>query len=116
MKILPILSLALLVLFGPSFASEAEDKAGVKEKSSSSWSLITETPEEGFQLAIRLARKGVTETQPNREVLFAGREQYAPDPDSLIATSQVIALYFQTIAQANDHWRDNGYPSRAIEE
>ncbi len=105
MKILSILSIALMLLFGASFASETEDKAEVKDNSPSSWTLITETPEEGFQLAIRLARKGVTETQPDREVLFAGREQYAQDPDSLIAASQVIAIHFQTIAQANNHWR-----------
>ncbi len=69
-------------------------------------SLITATPEEGFQLAIELARKGVTETQPDKEVLKNLRPAYAHDPDSLIAASQVVAIHFQTIAAANDYWRD----------
>ena len=49
----------------------------------------------------------MTETQGDREVLFAGRAEYAEDPDSLIAASQVIAIHFQTIAQANDYWRED---------
>jgi hypothetical protein len=67
--------------------------------------LKTATPEEGFALALRLARKGVTETQPNREVLHALRPNYAHDADSLIHASHVVAVHFQTIAAANDHWK-----------
>ena len=70
-------------------------------------SLITATPEEGFQLAIVLARKGVTETQTDTEILHALRPAYAHDPDSLIAVSQVVAIHFQTIAAANNYWREN---------
>ncbi|MFO7876178.1 MAG: hexameric tyrosine-coordinated heme protein [Desulfovermiculus sp.] len=69
-------------------------------------SLIVPTPEAGFQLAIKLARKGVTETQPDTEVLKKLRPAYAHDPDSLIAASQVIAIHFQTIAAANNYWRN----------
>jgi len=69
-------------------------------------SLIVATPEEGFQLAIDLARKGVTETQPEIDVLKKLRPAYAHDPDSLIAASQVIAIHFQTIAAANNYWRE----------
>ena len=68
-------------------------------------SLITETPEEGFQVAIQLARKGVTSTQPDKEVLFLLRDVYSKDPDALIASSQVIAIHFQTVAAANNYWR-----------
>ena len=68
-------------------------------------SLITETPEEGMQVAIRLARLGVTETQPDRDVLHSLRPEYAADPDALIAASHVIAVHFQTVAAANDYWR-----------
>ncbi len=68
--------------------------------------LITETPEEGYQLAIKLARKGVTEIQTDRETLFALREVYSRNPDSLIRASHVIAVHFQTIAAANNYWRD----------
>jgi hypothetical protein len=69
-------------------------------------SLITKTPEEGFQLAVKLARKGVKTTQPDKEVLFMLREVYSRDADSLIACSQVIAIYFQTVAAANNYWRE----------
>ncbi|MCC5907697.1 MAG: hexameric tyrosine-coordinated heme protein [Balneolaceae bacterium] len=73
--------------------------------SNDSMSLITETPEEGFQVAISLARKGVTETQSDREVLFELREIYTRDPDALIASSHVIAVHFQTVAAANNYWK-----------
>lgn len=69
-------------------------------------SLITQTPQEGFELAVTLARRGVSTTQPDRDVLRAGRPIYSHDPDSLIAASQVIAIHFGTIAAANDYWRD----------
>jgi hypothetical protein len=68
--------------------------------------LITDNAEEGFQLAIVLARKGVTETQPDIDVLKKLRPAYAHDPDSLIAASQVVAIHFQTIAAANNYWRE----------
>lgn len=69
-------------------------------------SLIVPTPEDGFQLAIVLSRKGVTETQPDKEVLKKLRPAYSHNPDSLIAASQVIAIHFQTIAAANNYWRN----------
>jgi hypothetical protein len=68
-------------------------------------SLLTETPEEGFALAITLSRRGVTETQPDRDVLHALRPGYAHDAESLIAVSHVIAVHFQTVATANNYWR-----------
>ena len=68
-------------------------------------SLITETPQQGFELAITLSRRGVKYTQPDTEVLHKLRPQYASDPDSLTAASQVIAINFQTIAAANDYWK-----------
>lgn len=68
-------------------------------------SLITETPQAGFELAITLSRRGVKYTQPDPEVLHKLRPQYANDPDSLTAASQVIAINFQTIAAANDYWK-----------
>ncbi|REL39286.1 peroxidase [Rhodohalobacter sp. SW132] len=70
-------------------------------------SLITDTPEEGFQVAIQLARKGVTSAQPDKEVLFMLREVYAKDPDALIASSHVVAVHFQTVAAANNYWRSD---------
>ncbi len=69
-------------------------------------SLITETPQEGFDLATKMARIGVKVTQPSAEVRDKLRRDYAEDPDSLIAASQVIAINFQTVAAANNYWRD----------
>lgn len=67
--------------------------------------LETESPEEGFQLALDLARKGVTETQPDPEVLHALRPEYSEDFEALIASSHVVAVHFRTVAEANDYWR-----------
>ena len=69
-------------------------------------SLITANADEGFALAIVLARRAVTTTQTDRKVLFEEREEYANDADALIAASQVVAINFQTIAAANNYWRD----------
>lgn len=68
-------------------------------------SLMTETPQEGFELAITLSRRGVKYTQPDVEVLKRLRPDYAENADSLTAASQVIAINFQTIAAANNYWR-----------
>lgn len=73
-----------------------------------SWlpSLKTETPEEGFDLAIKLSRMGVKKTQPNDEIRTRLRADYENDADSLTMASQVVALNFQTVAQANGYWND----------
>lgn len=68
-------------------------------------SLITATPQEGFELAITLSRRGVKYTQPDTDVLKELRSQYAHSADSLTAASQVIAIHFQTVAAANNYWR-----------
>ena len=72
-----------------------------------SWlpTLITATPQEGFELAVLLSRKGVKSTQPDVEVLKKLRPEYANSADGLTAASQVIAINFQTIAAANNYWR-----------
>lgn len=67
--------------------------------------LITNTPEEGRALAMLMARHTIHNIQPDLDVLKEGRKSYAADPDSLIASSQVIAIEFQTIAAANNYWR-----------
>ncbi len=67
--------------------------------------LITATPEEGRALALTLARHTIHNLQPDLDVLKAGRAVYAPNPDSLIRASQVVAIEFQTIAAANNYWR-----------
>jgi hypothetical protein len=67
--------------------------------------LITATPEEGRALALLLARHSIHNIQPDLDILKGGRPNYATNPDSLIAASQVVAVEFQTIAAANNYWR-----------
>lgn len=94
--------LLLMILAWPAMADQGMTAGD-------SWlpSLITDTPEEGFALALTLSRKGVTSTQSDKSVLFPLRQAYSHDPDSLIAASHVIAVHFRTIAEANHYWRDN---------
>lgn len=67
--------------------------------------LLTQTPEDGFALAVKLSRIGVKMTQPDADVRDRLRPDYADDANSLIASSQVIAINFQTVAAANNYWR-----------
>ncbi|MFK0280887.1 hexameric tyrosine-coordinated heme protein [Streptomyces sp. NPDC090499] len=68
-------------------------------------SLKTATPQEGRELAIKMARLAIKATQPDAEARERLRPVYAENPDSLIAIGQVIATEFATIAAANDYWR-----------
>lgn len=68
--------------------------------------LLTQTPEEGYELAVKLSRVAVKMTQPDAEVREKLRPVYAEDADALIASSQVVATHFATIAAANDYWRE----------
>ncbi len=70
-------------------------------------SLITATPQEGFELAIALSRRGVKYTQPDVEVLKKLRPEYANSADSLSLASHVVATNFQTVAAANNYWRES---------
>lgn len=91
--------LAALAMAMP-LAVQAEEKPDV-------WlpNLITDTPQEGFELAIKLSRMGVKSTQSSKEVLFREREKYSQDGEALIHASEVIAVHFQTVAAANDYWK-----------
>ena len=68
-------------------------------------SLITDTPQQGFELAITLSRRGVKSTQPDPEVLKRLRADYGNSADGLTAASRVIAVNFQTVTAANNYWR-----------
>jgi len=72
-----------------------------------SWlpTLITKTPQEGFELAVKLSRMGVKSTQPNIEILKKLRPVYSEDANGLLASSQIAALNFQTVAAANNYWK-----------
>lgn len=72
-----------------------------------SWlpTLKTETPEQGFQLAIKMSRMGVKTAQPNMDVLKQGRAEYSTDAEDLIQVSHVVATNFAAVAAANNYWK-----------
>jgi Hexameric tyrosine-coordinated heme protein (HTHP) len=71
-------------------------------------SLLTATPEEGRQLAVKMARLTIKLTQPDEEKRKHLRAVYDSDAMMLIAAGQVVALEFATIAAANHYWRESG--------
>ena len=68
-------------------------------------SLITETPEEGYDLAIKLSRMAVKKTQPDDAARERMRPDYVNNADSLTQVSLVVATNFNIVAQANNYWR-----------
>lgn len=68
-------------------------------------SLKTDTPQAGFELAVKLSRMGVKLTQPSEQVRSHLRAAYEQDSAQLMAASHVIAVHFQTVAAANNWWR-----------
>lgn len=70
-------------------------------------SLLTETPQAGYELAIKLSRMAVKLTQPSDDIRKSVRTVYEHDAAALIAASQVVATNFATVSAANDWWRDN---------
>lgn len=70
-------------------------------------SLITATPQEGRELAIKMARKSIAAIQTDPEIRKKLRDDYASDTKQLIDSANVIAIEFQTVAQANNYWKTN---------
>ncbi len=68
-------------------------------------SLLTETPEEGRQLAVKMSRLIIKLTQPDEEKRNQLRDVYGNDAMMLIAVGQTVATEFATIAAANNYWR-----------
>jgi Hexameric tyrosine-coordinated heme protein (HTHP) len=68
-------------------------------------SLIVNTPVEGFDLALKLSRMAVKELQPSVEIRRRLSAVYEDDAAALIAESQVVALFFTTVAAANGYWK-----------
>ena len=67
--------------------------------------LMTDTPEEGRALAVKLSRLIIKTTQPDEAARNKMRDIYANDPAMLISIGQVVATEFSTIAAANNYWR-----------
>jgi hypothetical protein len=74
----------------------------------STWlpTLITKTPEEGYDLAVKLSRMAIKITQPDPEARDRMRPAYAEDAEALISVSQVVATHFATVAAANGYWKN----------
>jgi hypothetical protein len=68
-------------------------------------SLITQTPEEGWTLAVALSRRAVVSIQRDAPTRGRLRPEYADNASGVIAAAHVIALNFQTVAAANNYWR-----------
>ena len=68
--------------------------------------LITNSPQEGRELAIKMARKSIAAIQTDAETRKKLRSDYANDTAQLIASANVIAIEFQTIAAANNYWKN----------
>ena len=73
-----------------------------------SWlpTLLTDTPEQGYELALKLSRKAVGMIQPDENVRKVLRPAYSSNADSLTLASQVVAINFQTVAAANNYWKN----------
>lgn len=74
----------------------------------STWlpTLITNTPEDGYALAVKLSRMAIKLTQPDPDARERMRPEYAEDAEALIAVSQVVATHFATVSAANGFWKD----------
>lgn len=69
-------------------------------------SLITPDAQSGYDLAVKLARVAIKMTQPDADIRTRLRKDYEGDFGALIAASGVVATHFQTVALANNHWKD----------
>lgn len=68
-------------------------------------SLITAAPQEGRELAIKMARKTIAAIQTDPEARKKLRNDYANNTAQLIASANVVAIEFQTVAIANNYWK-----------
>ena len=68
-------------------------------------SLLTESPQEGYDLAVKLSRMAVKMAQPDVAIRIELREVYERDANALTAISAVVATNFQTVSAANNYWR-----------
>ncbi len=69
-------------------------------------SLMTKTPQAGYELAVKMARVAIKMTQPDDRIRKDLRVIYEKDANALIAASAVVAMHYQTIAVANNYWKD----------
>ena len=68
--------------------------------------LQTDTPAQGRELAIMMARKTIATLQPDADVRSGLRSDYDADTAKLMQAGHIVAVEFATIAAANNYWRD----------
>ena len=66
--------------------------------------LITDTPAQGRELAIMIARKTIATIQPDADIRTELRPDYDHDSAKLMQAGHIVAIEFQTIAAANKYW------------
>ena len=71
--------------------------------------LNTNTPQDGFELAVKLSRLAVMVAQSCDDDGQRIRSVQPGEASQLIGAAHVIALNFQTIAAANDWWRHHSH-------
>ena len=96
------LFLAALALLLP-FSVSAGDMSASEDYMPS---LITATPYEGRQLAIKIVRKTIGTIQTDTAAKHRVRAKYTEDPALLMNAVELVAIEFKTIAIANDYWRE----------
>ena len=69
-------------------------------------SLLTDTPQQGRELAITLVRRTIGSIQRDGDAKRRVREKYEEDPALLMRAAELVAIEFRTIAEANDYWRE----------
>ena len=68
--------------------------------------LITSTPQTGYDLAIKLSRMAVKMTQPDADIRKKLRPAYAGNAANLLPISHIVAVKFQTVSAANGYCRE----------
>lgn len=101
---------ALTLIVSGAQAQQAPASPGVSPSTpavATPWltSLKTDSPQAGYELAVRLSRAAVRMMQPDADKRRAARSAYELDAAALIAASHVVAVHFATISAANNHWR-----------
>jgi hypothetical protein len=67
--------------------------------------LHTDTPQDGFELAVKISHLGMMVSQTSADDGCGAHPIERNSSTQFIQIAHVIALNFQTIAAANDWWR-----------
>src|SRR5699024_12818414 len=79
-------------------------------------SLITETPEDGYQLAVQLSRKAISTMMPDLEIRKKMYQDYIGDARNITHESEVVAIHLHTLSQSIDYMKEQLLNMRQIIE